>query len=74
MKVYNKIIEKQPNFINAYVGIALTYEYRRIQKPKAIEMANKILAKDPENMYAYFILARNQQDIQQKIQKLKEAS
>lgn len=30
IKTYNKVIEQRPSLINAYVGIALTYEYRRI--------------------------------------------
>lgn len=34
-------------------------------------MANKILEIDPENMYAHFILARNEKDIDGKIAKLK---
>lgn len=34
-------------------------------------MANKILAIDPENMYAHFIIARNEKEIDEKIAKLK---
>jgi hypothetical protein len=34
-------------------------------------MANKILELDPENMYAHFILARNEKDVDEKIAKLK---
>jgi hypothetical protein len=34
-------------------------------------MANKILAMDPENMYAHFILARNEKDVDERIARLK---
>jgi pentatricopeptide repeat protein len=30
IKAYNKAIEKQPSLINAYVGITMVYEFRRI--------------------------------------------
>ena len=30
IKTYNKVIEKRPSLVNAYVGIAMAYEYRRI--------------------------------------------
>lgn len=42
-KMYNKAISLRPKFVNAYVGIAMMHEFRRIYKPKAIEMAKKIM-------------------------------
>lgn len=67
IKMYNRVILYRPNLVNAYVCIAMIYEYRRIQKTKAIEMANKILEMDPNNMYAVFILTRNENNIDKKI-------
>jgi hypothetical protein len=40
----------------------MLHEYRRVEKPKSIAMAKKILEMDPENMYAHYILARNEQN------------
>lgn len=71
IKVYKKVIELKPTLINSYVSLALIYEYKRIEKPKAIEMANKIIAIEPDNMYARFILARNTPNVDEKIEKLK---
>ena len=74
IKMYEKVIKMRPNLINAYVSIAFLYEYRRIQKSKSTAMARKILEMDPENMYAAYILARNQSDVDTRISKLKEVS
>lgn len=71
VKVYNKALEKKPSLVNAYLGIAMVYEYYRVQKPKSIEMADKVLTLEPDNMYAHFILARNEKEIDDKIIKLK---
>lgn len=39
-----------------------------------MEMAKKILEMDSESMYAIFILARNESDLDKKISKLKKVS
>jgi hypothetical protein len=49
----------QPNLINAYACLALLYEYKRVEKPKSIALARKILEFSPFNMYAEYILGRN---------------
>ncbi len=41
----------------------MTHEYRRIEKKKSIEMANTILKIDSNNMYAQYILARNEANV-----------
>jgi len=64
----------KPEFIMSYVCLAFIYEYRRIEKVKSINWCNKILEKEGKNMYALFMLARNEKDIEVRIQKLKEAS
>ena len=42
----------RPNFINAYASLALLYESKRVEKPKSIALARKILELTPFNMYA----------------------
>jgi tetratricopeptide (TPR) repeat protein len=59
IKMYNKVIKLKPNLINAQSSLALIYEYRRIEKSKSMALAKQILEKDPSNMYAEYILARN---------------
>lgn len=61
----------KPNLINSSVGIAMLHEYRRIEKKKSIQMANTILQKDTNNMYGQYILARNEANVDSKIDKLK---
>jgi hypothetical protein len=41
--MYNKAIKLRPSLINAYVAIAMLHEYRRVENPKSIAMAKKIL-------------------------------
>ena len=74
IKMYEKVILMKPDFINAYASIAITYQYKRTMPAKATQYALKILSMVPQNSYADFILARNIQDIDEKILKLKEAS
>ena len=69
--MYTKLIEQKPRMVNSYVAIALTYEYKRIEKPKAVAMAGRALEVDPDCPYAHFILARNEKDVDSKIAKLK---
>ena len=49
----------KPQMINSYIGISMLHEYRRIEKKKSVEMANIILSKEINNMYAHYIIARN---------------
>ena len=74
IKMYEKAIQLKPDLINAYASIAITYEYKRTNIAKANQYAKKILELVPQNPYADFVLARNIQDIDQKISKLKEIS
>lgn len=69
-KMYKKAIAMRPNFVNAYVGIAMMHEFRRIYKPKAIETAKKIMEIEPDNMYALLIMARNEKTADDRIQAL----
>lgn len=71
LKAYNKVMKMRPTLLNAYVGVMFLYEFRRVEKPKAIAFANTVLAKDPNNMYAYFVLGKNIKDVDERIQKLK---
>lgn len=52
------------------VSIMFLHEFRRVEKPKCIAMAKKILELDPENMYAHFILGKNEANADEKIKKL----
>ena len=40
---YNEVQEMKPDFIRPLECMAYIYEYKRIQKTKAIEICNKIL-------------------------------
>ena len=73
VKMYNRVILHRPTLVNAYVCIAMIHEYRRIEKTKSVAMAKKILEIDPNNMYAVFILAKNVENVDTKIEKLKSA-
>ena len=46
------------------------HELKRVEKAKSIAMAKKILELDPDNMYAYFVLAKNETNVDEKIKKL----
>ena len=74
MDYYNEVIEIKPDWIRPLECMAYIFEYKRIQKPKAIQTANKILKKEANNRVALFVLARNVKDIDEKIVKLKEVS
>jgi hypothetical protein len=54
--------------------MAYIYEYKRIEKSKACETSNLILTHDPENRVALFVLARNEKNPDNKIEKLKKVS
>ena len=71
IKMYERAIQLKPDLINAYASIAITYQYKRTNPPKASQYANKILELVPQNSYADFILARNIKEIDEKISKLK---
>jgi tetratricopeptide (TPR) repeat protein len=73
VRMYNRVIQHRPTLVNAYVCIAMIHEYRRIEKSKSVAMAKQILDMDHNNMYAVFILARNIENVDQKIEKLKIA-
>lgn len=70
LKAYYKFLEMKPNFINAMVSIMFLHEFRRIEKSKSIVMAKKILELDPSNMYAHFVLGRNEASTDENIKKL----
>lgn len=53
---------------------AYIYEYKRIEKSKALEAANLILSHDPENRVGLFISARNEKNPDSKIEKLKKVT
>lgn len=59
LKAYNKVIALRPSLVNTYVSIMFLHEFKRVEKPKAIAFANTVLSKDPDNMYAYFVLGKN---------------
>ncbi len=44
INIYNKVIELKPTMVNAYVCIALCYQFKRIDIQKAISMASKIIS------------------------------
>ena len=72
VRIYNKVIELKPKLIKAYECIAMIYEYKRVNKKKSCDYANRALAIDPKSMYALFVLCRNQSTPDEKIKKLKE--
>lgn len=41
--LYNQVLNLRPGWVRPLECIAYIYEYKRIEKPKAIETANKIL-------------------------------
>lgn len=43
IKMYDRAIQLKPDLINAYASIAITYEYKRVNLPKANQYAFKIL-------------------------------
>ena len=47
LKAYHKFLKMKPEFINAMVSIMFLHEFKRVEKPKAIAMASKILELDP---------------------------
>lgn len=51
--------------------MAYIYEYKRIEKKKSCEIANKILQFEPKNRVALFVLARNGKNADDKINQLK---
>jgi tetratricopeptide (TPR) repeat protein len=59
LKTYNKVIAMRPSLVNAYVSMMFLHEFKRVEKPKAIALANTVLSKDPDNKYAYFVLGKN---------------
>ena len=63
LKYYQKLINLKPNLINSYVSIGLLHEYRRLEKKKSVLMAKTILERDSNNMYAQYILARNETNV-----------
>ena len=70
LKAYHKFLKMKPNFINAMVSVMFLHEFRRVEKPKSIAMAKKILELNPDNMYAHFILGKNETNTDEKIKKL----
>ena len=53
---FNLVINKHPEFIDAYIGLAEAYRKRRPEKAK--EYFNKVLELDPENVQAKEGLSR----------------
>lgn len=39
------------------------HEFKRVEKPKAIAYAKIVLEKDPDNLYALFVLGKNEKDV-----------
>jgi tetratricopeptide (TPR) repeat protein len=74
IKAYNKVIAMRPELVSAYVSLMFIYELSRIEKAKAIAFANTVLSKDPDNMYAMFVLGKNEKDVDKKISLLKTAT
>jgi tetratricopeptide (TPR) repeat protein len=70
LKVYNKVMAIRPSLLNAYVCVMFLHEFKRVEKPKSIAFANTVLSKDPNNMYAHFVLGKNEKDVDEKIKKL----
>ncbi len=56
--------------MRSYECVALIYEYKRIEKVKSVEYANRILGLDGRNRIGMFVLARNEKDADLKIEKL----
>jgi tetratricopeptide (TPR) repeat protein len=50
----------------------MIYEYKRVDKKKSCEYASRLLKMNPTNLWALFVLARNQKTPQEKIEKLKD--
>lgn len=69
--LYDRVIQKDQYFRNAYISKALIHEYRRINLATANEIATKINYLFQSDDYADFILARNVVDVDEKITKLK---
>jgi tetratricopeptide (TPR) repeat protein len=67
---YELAFKLRPTFVKPLVDLALLYEYRRIHKRKSTQKSREILELEPNNQYALFILARNENDIDKKILQL----
>ena len=72
IRIYNKVIMLRPQLQKAYECVGMIYEFKRVQKAKSVDMANRVLEINPQNMYALFILSRNQKTADEKIEKLKK--
>lgn len=57
----------KPGWTVPYECVAYIYEYKRIEKSKAIEACQKILEIDPQNRSGLFIMARNEKNADSKI-------
>jgi hypothetical protein len=50
----------KPEWTRPYECLAFIYKYKRILKNKASELANKLLAMEPNNRVALFVLGQVQ--------------
>ena len=66
--------EVRPDWVRPLECIAYIYEYKRIEKSKAMEFSRKILEIEPTNRVGLFVLARNEKNYDSKIEKLKQVS
>ena len=68
---YSRVLDLRPDWLRPLECIAYIYEYKRVDKKKSCETANKILHFEPNNRVALFVLARNAKSPEEKIEQLK---
>jgi tetratricopeptide (TPR) repeat protein len=64
---YNRVLDLKPKWVRPLECMAYIYEYKRVEKKKSCELANKILTLEPGNRVALFVLARNGSTADEKI-------
>ncbi len=72
LKIYQKVIAMKPQLINTYVSIMFLHQFKRVEIPKSLKIAHDIISKDPDNIYAHFIIGRNIENVEEKISTLQQ--
>jgi hypothetical protein len=48
------------------------HQFKRVEIPKSLKIAHDIISKDPDNIYAHFIIGRNIENVEEKISTLQQ--
>ena len=50
------------------------HQFKRVEIPKSLKIAHTILSKDPDNQYAHFIIGKNTENVEERIQYLQSSA